>query len=88
MQWAEPTEADGIVWHQFELMHPQAFQEVNEQACDGTAYHAMESVRDPVSESVTHFLDKSVGPGYIMADMCRHSLPPLVSREWDSRPKC
>ena len=56
MQWAEPTEADGIVWHQFELMHPQAFQEVNEQACDGTAYHAMELVRDRASLLRTYLI--------------------------------
>ncbi|EPS95243.1 hypothetical protein FOMPIDRAFT_1054403 [Fomitopsis schrenkii] len=45
MKWSAPTQTDDIVYHQFELTQPQAFTEVNQQACDGTAYHAMASVQ-------------------------------------------
>lgn len=44
MKWSAPTQTDGIVYHQLELAQPQAFKEVNQQACDVTAYYAMSSV--------------------------------------------
>ncbi|KZT68277.1 hypothetical protein DAEQUDRAFT_337507 [Daedalea quercina L-15889] len=40
MTWSS-TQTSGMIYHQFQLQDPAAFQENDGQASDGTAYHAM-----------------------------------------------
>ncbi|KAH9924399.1 uncharacterized protein B0H18DRAFT_1119936 [Fomitopsis serialis] len=41
MTWSPPTQTGSIVYHRLQLVQESPFQEQNQQAVDGTLYHAM-----------------------------------------------